>query len=328
MILSGPEIVAAHARGEIVIDPFDAESVNPNSYNFRLGPRILEYVEDVLDPSRNNNCIEYEIPPEGLVLQPGRLYLAHTIERLGGEFYAPTFAARSSVARLGVFINLSSSLGDIGFIGQWTLQLYTAHRVRVFTGMAIGQMMWWQVTGNTRLYRGKYQHSVGPRSSDIHRDFAFRRARTVLPRLGWAADPKDVGSAFAALSELATNSPAHAGFAVPRSLLSAELATCREIDSGLPPTLSGPTRLIIRTAVAGLLGGVPDERLCVCPSMALADTSSDKLIHDGVVSAAKIVEAVERVWCFSLDAAVLVHRMASEPSKHPTAESDVETDRQ
>ncbi|MEU4244472.1 hypothetical protein [Actinoplanes sp. NPDC026619] len=285
-------------------------------------------MDDVLDPSRRNNCIEYEIPPEGLVLQPGRLYLAHTMERLGGEFYAPTFAARSSVARLGIFINLSASLGDIGFIGQWTLQLYTAHRARVFTGMAIGQMMWWQVVGNTKLYRGKYQHSSGPRSSDIHRDFARRRARTLLPRFGSAADPKDVGSAFAALSELATGSPAHAGFAVPRSLLSAEAAAGRETDSGPPPGLSGPTRLIIRTAVAELLGEVPDEGLCVCPSTVLADASAGRALHHAVMSAAKIVEAVERVWRSSLDAAVLVHRTVAGPSQHPAAESDEEVDRQ
>ena len=85
-----------------------------------------------LDPRRENACVDIEMPADGYVLEPGRLYLAHTQEVLGSRHYAPTFAARSSVARLGLFINLSASLGDIGYEGQWTLQLYTMNRVRVY----------------------------------------------------------------------------------------------------------------------------------------------------------------------------------------------------
>ena len=58
------------------------------------------------------------LPPEGIVLEPRRLYLAHTAEVLGGRRYAPTFAARSSVARPGLFIHCSGGLGDVGYVGQ------------------------------------------------------------------------------------------------------------------------------------------------------------------------------------------------------------------
>ncbi|WP_405726154.1 dCTP deaminase domain-containing protein [Streptomyces sp. NBC_01537] len=115
-----------------------------------------------LDARRTNGFEEIEIPDGGYVLEPGRLYLAHTVEVLGSEHYAPTFAARSSVARLGLFINLSASLGDIGYTGQWTLQLYSMNRVRVYPGINIGQMMWWRPQGEIVLYDGKYQGSLGP----------------------------------------------------------------------------------------------------------------------------------------------------------------------
>jgi deoxycytidine triphosphate deaminase len=171
MILTGRQIIQEYLDGHIVIDPFEPEQVNPNSYNFRLGPTFRVYTDFPLDPRWPNAYTDLEIPAEGFVLQPHRLYLGCTVEVLGSTRYVPTYAARSSVARLGLFINLSASLGDIGFIGQWTLQLYTVHPLRVYAGMKIGQMMWWQPKGEIVLYEGKYQGSVGPQSTQLFKDF-------------------------------------------------------------------------------------------------------------------------------------------------------------
>jgi deoxycytidine triphosphate deaminase len=171
MILSGRQIVLEQQAGRIVIDPFDEAAVNPNSYNFTLSDRLVVYSGELLDASQPNPTEELRIPEAGLLLKANQLYLAATREVMGSEHYAPTFAARSSVARLGLFINLSASLGDIGFIGQWTLQLYPTHDVIVYEGMHIGQMMWWKTMGDIALYDGKYQHSDGPRSSMLYRSF-------------------------------------------------------------------------------------------------------------------------------------------------------------
>jgi deoxycytidine triphosphate deaminase len=171
MILTGTAIYDAWRRGDITLDPFDESHLNPNSYNFRLGDRIRSYADGVLDPMVPNEYVDSTIPREGLVLQPCRLYLVNTLEVLGSTRYVPTFAARSSVARLGLFINLSASLGDIGFVGQWTLQLVAMQRLRVLAGMRIGQMMFWEPRGKILLYNGKYQGSTGPQSTLIYRDF-------------------------------------------------------------------------------------------------------------------------------------------------------------
>jgi len=172
MILTGSEITNAVRSGRIIIDPFDPDCVNPNSYNFKLSPVLKVYDEAILDVRRPSTARSIQIRPEGYVLEPRRLYLAATIERIGSEHYAPTYAARSSVARLGMFINLSAPLGDIGFVGCWTLQLYAINPVRVYAGMRIGQMMFWQPKGEIQLYDGKYQHAAGPRTSEIYRDVA------------------------------------------------------------------------------------------------------------------------------------------------------------
>jgi deoxycytidine triphosphate deaminase len=171
VILTGNEIAEECAAGKIVIEPFNHSHVNPNSYNFRLAEQLRIYTRFPLDPKVVNEFDEIHIGPDGFVLQPNRLYLGSTIEVMGSCHYAPTFAARSSVARLGLFINLSASLGDIGFIGQWTLQLFTIHPLRVYRGMPIGQIMWWRPQGHVKLYAGKYQSSRGPQSTLIHKDF-------------------------------------------------------------------------------------------------------------------------------------------------------------
>ncbi|MFE4196404.1 PEP/pyruvate-binding domain-containing protein [Paenarthrobacter sp. NPDC056912] len=235
MILTGPQIATAVAEGDIVIAPFSPANVNPNSYNFTLGSTLRVYDSDVLDPRVASRFHEFTIGEEGFVLEPGRLYLAHTRERLGGHVYAPTFAARSSVARLGVFINLSASLGDIGFVGQWTLQLYTAQRVRVYPGMSIGQMMWWCTEGEIDLYDGKYQDAKGPRSSDIHLDVHKHESRNSLPRLGADVDPEDVGGKFATLSVLSRQFPVPPAFSVPLSFLerSIEQSLRDEIETAM-----------------------------------------------------------------------------------------------
>jgi len=171
MILTGNEITKRVDIGDIVIDPFIPDNVNPNSYNFRLHHELVVYDQEVIDPAVQSLTRTLQIPPEGLVLEPQRLYLASTIEKMGSEHFVPTYAARSSVARLGMFINLSAPLGDIGFIGRWTIQLYCLHRVRVYAGMNIGQMMFWHVRGEINLYEGKYQSADKAIPSMIFKDF-------------------------------------------------------------------------------------------------------------------------------------------------------------
>ncbi|MGW1812909.1 dCTP deaminase domain-containing protein [Streptomyces sp. NPDC002125] len=215
MILTGAEIERERTNGRITIEPFTPEQVNPNSYNFRLGKTLRTYRGTPLDARLTNDFEEIVIPDDGYVLEPGRLYLAHTIEVLGSEHYAPTFAARSSIARLGLFINLSASLGDIGYTGQWTLQLYTMNRVRVYSGINIGQMMWWRPQGEIVLYDGKYQGSVGPRSSAIHVDFDKQFARQRFPGLGASIDGNEVGPKFAQLAASSHDFRVPAAFCVP-----------------------------------------------------------------------------------------------------------------
>jgi deoxycytidine triphosphate deaminase len=171
MILTGSEIKKQVELGRIHIVPFIEENINPNSYNFRLGKTLKIYKNLVLDSAVPNDYDEIEIPEEGFVLEPNKLYLGHTIEEMGSDLYVPTMQARSSVGRLGLYIYLNSGLGDIGFKKQWTLELQAIHPLRIYAGMKVGQMLFWKPLGKIILYNGKYKDSVGPQTSQIWKDF-------------------------------------------------------------------------------------------------------------------------------------------------------------
>ncbi|MDT3395361.1 dCTP deaminase [Streptomyces sp. B1866] len=176
MILTGPEITAAAHDGRLTITPFDPEQVNPNSYNVRLGPTLLTYTARVIDAHQPNPTHTEEIGTHGYVLQPGELYLGHTIEQVGSDSFVPMLFGRSSVGRLGLFVEITAPIGDLGFHGQWTLMLSPVRPLRVYAGMRIGQVMFFVSTGAVELYAGKYQASAGPQPSRYWQDAARVRA--------------------------------------------------------------------------------------------------------------------------------------------------------
>jgi dCTP deaminase len=172
VILTGSEIIKRVESGEIIISPFRRENVNPNSYNFTISPELCIYESDEIDVKIEQPTRKILIGSKGYILKPHQLYLASTVEVMGSKYFVPTYAARSSIARLGMFINLSASLGDIGFIGRWTLQLLALSHIRIYAGMTIGQMMFWSVQGEIKLYNGKYQGADGALASQIFKDFS------------------------------------------------------------------------------------------------------------------------------------------------------------
>ncbi|MBF6195326.1 dCTP deaminase [Nocardia sp. CDC186] len=171
MILTGSEIESQVAQGRIIIDPFQPEQLNPNSYNFRLGNVLKVYSEAVLDVRKPNPVQTVYLPEDGMVLQPDRIYLGSTVEVMGSDHYVPIIRARSGVARLGLFIHITADLIDIGSVNQWTLQLHAVQPLRIYPGMLLGQVTFWRTEGPVTLYSGKYQGSMGPQESAIHLDF-------------------------------------------------------------------------------------------------------------------------------------------------------------
>ncbi len=171
MILSGLKIKEEVINNKITIDPFNENDINPNSYNYTLGDYVKVYTSDILDAKQKQKVKIIPIPEEGLVLQPNKVYLGFTNEIIGSDYYVPVITGRSSTGRLGLFVQITSDLVDIGFVGRLTLQLHATQPVKIYKEMKIGQIMFWKVFGSVNLYKGKYQNSTEPRESEVWRDF-------------------------------------------------------------------------------------------------------------------------------------------------------------
>lgn len=171
MILTGTEILKNVKNEKIVIEPFDIDKLNPNSYNFTLSEKLLVYDTKILDARKNNPVKELIIPEDGLMLSPGVVYIGCTQEIMGSDFFCPIIRGRSSIGRLGLFVNITSDLIDIGAISQFTLQLNAVQPVVVYPDMQIGQVTFWVPFGDIQKYNGRYKGQKGPVASKMYLDF-------------------------------------------------------------------------------------------------------------------------------------------------------------
>ncbi|VWB98968.1 dCTP deaminase [Burkholderia lata] len=171
MILSGLKIRDEALAGNISISPFSEKNVTTNSYDLTIGSTVLRIRDEIIDPKREVQTEELEIPETGLVMQAGEFLLGCSEQIIGSEKYVPIIHAKSSIARLGLFVHVTADLIDIGSIGQVTFQLFATQNVTLYPGMEIGQVSFWVPRGEIRLYTGKYQGSKGPQPSKVYKDF-------------------------------------------------------------------------------------------------------------------------------------------------------------
>jgi len=171
MILSGKEI-KNKLGNEIIIEPYNEKQINPNSYNLRLHNELLVYEDSILDMKKENNAKTIIIPPEGLLLETGKLYLGRTMEYTKTDNYVPMLEGRSSVGRLGLFIHVTAGFGDVGFSGYWTLEIFCVQPIRIYPEVEICQIYYHSIEGEYDKYvSGKYQNNVGIQPSLLFRDF-------------------------------------------------------------------------------------------------------------------------------------------------------------
>jgi dCTP deaminase len=171
LILSGREIKNKMGK-DIVIEPFNEKQLNPNSYNLKLHNELLVYDEDILDMKKQNKVKKIIMPQEGLILDPGKLYLGRTVEYTATDNYVPMLEGRSSIGRLGLFIHVTAGFGDVGFKGYWTLEIFCVQPIKIYPGVEICQIYYHSVEGDYDNYcSGKYQNNEGVQPSLLYKDF-------------------------------------------------------------------------------------------------------------------------------------------------------------
>jgi len=172
-MLTGHEIMRQMKKGNIIINPFNIQQLNPNSYNVKLDNRLKVYESDViLDIKGDNSCYsEIIIPSDGFVLSPGKLYIGATKEIIGSDKFISAIDGRSSIGRLGMQVHLTAGFGDLGFKGRYTLEITVVNPIRIYEGLPIAQVYFEKPDGKIDfLYKGRYQGQMEPTTSRIQID--------------------------------------------------------------------------------------------------------------------------------------------------------------
>ena len=150
MILSDNRILEEIEKKTILIQPYRREFLGSNSYDVHLAKHLATYKDNRLDAKKHNQIEHFEIPEEGYELQPGQLYLGVTEEYTETHTHVPFLEGKSSTGRLGIDIHATAGKGDVGFCGNWTLEISCKIPVRVYRGMPIGQLIYFPVDGQVQ----------------------------------------------------------------------------------------------------------------------------------------------------------------------------------
>jgi dCTP deaminase len=146
MILTDKTIIDEIALKNIVIEPLIEANIGTNSVDLTLSKTLLMYTDHVLDVRKKPQTVDIIIPDEGLILKPGILYLASTVEYTETLRHVPIIQGKSSLGRLGLFVHITAGFGDVNFKGHWTLELACIQPVKIYPGMKIAQICYHDIS--------------------------------------------------------------------------------------------------------------------------------------------------------------------------------------
>ena len=186
MILSDHTIREEVAAGRIVIDPFDAASVQPSSVDLHVDRYFRVFRNHslrVIDVKEQQDALTelVEIADgEAFILHPGEFVLGSTSERVAlPSDLVGRLEGKSSLGRLGLLIHTTAGFVDPGFDGYLTLEFSNVANlpITVYPGMKIGQISFLKMTSAADVPYGsselgsKYQGQRGPTPSRYFENF-------------------------------------------------------------------------------------------------------------------------------------------------------------
>jgi dCTP deaminase len=186
VLLSDRDIRAELSSGRVVLEPLDAEMVQPSSIDIRIDRyfRLFDnHKYPVIDPAQEQSELTRLVevkPDEPFVLHPGEFVLASTYETVTlPDDIAARLEGKSSLGRLGLLTHSTAGFIDPGFSGHVTLELSNVATLPIilWPGMKIGQLCFFRLSSpaehpyGSDHYGSRYQGQRGPTASRSFRSF-------------------------------------------------------------------------------------------------------------------------------------------------------------
>lgn len=172
--------------GNIKLDPWDPEMIQPASIDVRLD-RYFRLFDNhrypVIDPAVEQPGLTRFIDAgsEAFVLHPGEFALGSTYEYVTlPDNVAARLEGKSSLGRLGLLTHSTAGFIDPGFTGHITLELSNTATmpIKLYPGMKIGQLCFFQLSSPAESPYGsgargsRYQGQRGPTASRSYLNFS------------------------------------------------------------------------------------------------------------------------------------------------------------
>lgn len=150
-MLTGLEILEQIKNGNIKIEPFSDDQLNPNSYNLTISNKLAYFTNDLLDLKGHNKLEVVDIPEEGYLLVPNTLYIVSINEYTETLNYIPFISGRSSIGRMGISVHPTANMGTNGYKGYWNFNIWVVRPVKIYPNMKIGQIYFYKAIGKQNL---------------------------------------------------------------------------------------------------------------------------------------------------------------------------------
>jgi dCTP deaminase len=156
-------------RGAITVDN-GLDNIINDSILVSLGSTLKTVVNPV-KYGKKPIMKEITIPKTGFILSPGEMYIGATLEFTKTYGFVPMLNGTDELAAMGIESHITAGFGDNGFEGTWTLEIFSAMPVRVYSGMVIGTISYHPLIGEgDLLYRGKYFGQKEPTASRLFQE--------------------------------------------------------------------------------------------------------------------------------------------------------------
>ena len=186
MFLSDVDIKKAVEKGEITLEPFFPERLQPASYDILLGNQFIvndEYDTQFIDPAKKIYAKTREIEVadgEEFILHPGVSVLAISKEYFGSNDYLVQVGGKSSLARVGLMIHNTAGLINPGHFLHITFELCNLNNVPIILrpGMEIAQLTFAQMSSPASgAYENKEREKDNWKSNFAGRDLMEKKVK-------------------------------------------------------------------------------------------------------------------------------------------------------
>ncbi len=152
-MLSTSEIKRQMKDGNIVIENMMSDALRkPNSCSINMGNVLYVFDYDVVD-AKEKNCYLNElisdnihrlkrvvIPESGYLLEPHKVYLTKSVERIKTNGYTPAFYGRTAFSLLGLSTELNNGTKCDNYDGHIILSLIATKPTIIYPDMEIGNL--------------------------------------------------------------------------------------------------------------------------------------------------------------------------------------------